>query len=276
MPQDTMLEAFVPDFSGLSSPAWAPLLSGPRERAAEAREFLQMTDYELDRDDYLKIFGEASDYAKQCTELAKSFCDIFAIHLAVKLGIPHGVRFARYDHAFDRVVALAPLRTVRWILDRCGEKRHRSLDGLKPREFEALWDFAPEAGDLQSEAVTRAMRMMGPPRSANCCVRSAIPGSRRRRSGRSRSMRRHSRSRTRSIRTNTGPRGSAADARSTRSRPVARRTRRCAHARDTDNRPRLIGRRPLAIGPHRLATPFGRSHLRDDPETRRRRGHYRS
>jgi hypothetical protein len=162
MPQEMMLEAYVPDFSGLSSPAWAPLLSGPRERAAEAREFLQMNDHELDRDDYLKIFAEAADYAKQCTALAKSFCDIFAVHLAVKLGIPHGVRFARYDDAFDRVVALVPLRTVRWILDHCAEKRHRSIDGLKPSEFEALWDFKSEAGDLQSEAVTRALGMMDP------------------------------------------------------------------------------------------------------------------
>lgn len=162
MPQEMMLEAFVPDFSGLSSPDWAPLLSGPRERAAEAREFLQMSDYELDRDDFLKIFAEAGDHEKQCTALAKSFCDIFAIHLAVKLGIPHGVRFARYDNAFDCVVALVPLRTVRWILDQCGEKRHRSLDGLKPSEFEALWDLEPEAGDLQSEAVTWALGMMDP------------------------------------------------------------------------------------------------------------------
>ena len=162
MPQEMMLEGFVPDFSGLSSPAWAPLLSGPRERAAEANEFLQMNHNEFNRDDFLKIFAEASDYAKQCTLLAKSFCDTFAIHLAVKLGIPHGVRFARYDDAFDRVVALVPLRTVRWILDRCAEKRHRSLDGLKPSEFEALWDFKSEAGDLQSEAVTRALAMMDP------------------------------------------------------------------------------------------------------------------
>lgn len=160
MPQEMMLEAFVPDFSGLSSPGWAPLLSGPRERAAEANEFLQMRENELDREDFLKIFAEAGDHAKQCTELAKSFCGIFAIHLALKFGIPHGVRFARYDHAFDRVVALVPLRTVRWILDRCGEKRHRSLDGLRPREFEALWDFKPEAGDLQSEAVTGALGLM--------------------------------------------------------------------------------------------------------------------
>jgi hypothetical protein len=158
MPQEMMLEAFVPDFSGLSSPAWAPLLSGPRERAAEARAFLQMNIDEFDRDDFLRFFAEAADYAKQRTALAKSFCDIFAVHLALKLGIPHGVRFARYDHASDRVVALVPLRTVRWILDRCGEKRHRSLGGLNPNEFEALWDFVPEAGDLQSEAVG----MMGP------------------------------------------------------------------------------------------------------------------
>lgn len=162
MPQAMMLEAFVPDFSGLSSPGWAPLLSGQRERAAEAGEFLQMKDNELDCDDFLKIFAEAGDYVKQCTELAKSFCDIFAIHLAIKLGIPHGVRFARYDHAFDRVVVLVPLGTVRWILDLCGQKRHRSLDGLDPREFEALWNFEPDASDFQSEAVTRALRMMNP------------------------------------------------------------------------------------------------------------------
>jgi hypothetical protein len=155
-----MLEAIVPDFSGLSSPIWAPLLSGPRERAAEAREFLQMSDYVLDREDYLAIYAEAADQAKQRTELAKCFCNRFAIHLAIKLGIPHGVRFARYELAFDRVVALVPLPTVRWILARCGEKRHRSLDGLKQSKFEALWDFEPQAGDHQSEAVTRALGMM--------------------------------------------------------------------------------------------------------------------
>jgi cytochrome c1 len=59
-------------------------------------------------------------------------------------------------------VALVPPRTVRSILDRCGEKRHRSLDGLKPSEFEALWDFKLEAGDLRSRAVTEALRMMDP------------------------------------------------------------------------------------------------------------------
>lgn len=159
MPQETTLEAYVPDFSGLSSPAWAPLLSGPRERAAEARSFLQMND-EFDRDDFLKIFAEAADDQKQRTALAKSFCDIFAVHLALKLGIPHGVRFSRYDHASDRIVASVPLGTVRWILDRCGEKRHRPLDGVMPSEFEALWDFDWEAGAVQSEAVNRALEML--------------------------------------------------------------------------------------------------------------------
>jgi hypothetical protein len=161
MQQQMTLEAFVPDFSGLSSTVWAPLLSEPRRRAAEAHEFLQMYD-EFDREDFLRFFAEAADYAKQCTALAKSFCDIFVVHLALKLGIPHGARFARYDHASDRVVALVPLRTVRWILDRCAEKRHRSLDGLKPSEFEALWDYKPEAGDRQDEAVVRALGMMDP------------------------------------------------------------------------------------------------------------------
>ncbi|WLA83203.1 hypothetical protein [Bradyrhizobium elkanii] len=159
MPGETMLEGYVPDFSGLSSPAWAPLLNDPRWRAAEAKAFLQMHD-EFDRDDFLKIFVESADYEKQCTAIAKSFCDVFGIHLALKLGIPHGVRFARYDHAFDRIVASVPLGTVRWLLDRCGEKRHRSLDGLKPRDFEALWDFDWKAGDRQSEAVSRAFEMM--------------------------------------------------------------------------------------------------------------------
>lgn len=157
--EEKMLEAYVPDFSGLSSPAWAPLLSAPRERAADDRVFFQMYE-EFDRDDFLKIFAESADFGKQCTALAKSFCDAFAIHLALKLGIPHGVRFARYDHAADRIVASAPLGTVRWLLDRCGERRHRPLDGLKPRDFEALWDFDPEVGAPQSEAVNRALEMM--------------------------------------------------------------------------------------------------------------------
>lgn len=170
-----MLEAYVPDFSGLSSPAWAPLLSGARERAAEASAFLQMHD-EFDRDDFLRFFAASADPAKQRTALAKSFCDDFAIHLALKLGIPHGVRFDRYDHAFDRVVALVPLGTVRWILDRCAERRHRPLDGLKPIEFEALWDYDWAAGEHQSEAVKRALDMMDSVAAGKLLRAFASPG----------------------------------------------------------------------------------------------------
>ena len=44
------LKGYMPDFSGFSSPAWAPLLSGARYRAAGARAFLQM-HHEFDRRD---------------------------------------------------------------------------------------------------------------------------------------------------------------------------------------------------------------------------------
>jgi hypothetical protein len=158
--ETTMLEAFVPDFSGLLSPAWAELLSGARVRAAERHEFLQMSDYKLDREDYLKIFAETGDYAKQCSEVARSFCAIFGIHLAIKLGIPHGIRFARYDADCDRILALVPLPTVKRILDFCGERRHRSLKGLKRGAFEPLLGFMPELGDRPSEAVTECLQLL--------------------------------------------------------------------------------------------------------------------
>lgn len=170
-----MLEGYVPDFSGFSSPAWAPLLSGPRQRAAETTVFFQMYD-EFDSDDIMKILAEAADPARQRTALAKSYCDTFAIHLALKLGTPHGVRFARYDHDGDRIVALVPLGTVWRLLDRCVERRHRPLDGLKPRDFEALWDFNWEPGDVQSEAVTRALGMMDPVAVGKLLRAFASPG----------------------------------------------------------------------------------------------------
>lgn len=123
MTEPMILEAFMPDFSGFSSPDWAALLSGPRERAAASYEKLHEGDNRpLDRDDYLKIIDEVGDRARQCAEIAKSFCDIFGIHLALKLGIPHGLRFSRYDAESDRIVALVPLFTVRNILDRCEER----------------------------------------------------------------------------------------------------------------------------------------------------------
>lgn len=155
------LEAYLPDFSGLSSPAWQKLLHEPRQHAAESYEFLQMSDYRLDREDYLKIVTEAADYAKQCSELAQSFCDIFGIHLALKLGMPLGVRLDRYDAGFDRIVVTVPLGTVKRILDLCGERRHRPLDGIKLRDFDPLWDgTAHEPPESRSEAVTRCLQML--------------------------------------------------------------------------------------------------------------------
>lgn len=152
-----LLEAFMPDFSGLSSPGWTTLLSGPRERAAESYEKLHAGDNRpLDREDYLKIFDEVGDHDRQRSEIAKSFCDIFGIDLALKLGIPHGVRFDRYDAEGDRIVARVPLFTVRVILDLCEEKRHRPLEGIVPAEFEPLWQLAPESGEL-SEAASRCL-----------------------------------------------------------------------------------------------------------------------
>jgi hypothetical protein len=157
-----MLEAFLPEFSGLKSPAWAGLLAGPRIRAAESHEFLQMSDYRLDRDDYLDILDAAHDPAKQCSELAKSYCTMFGIHLARKLGIPHGLRFERYDADADRIVALIPIPAVCWILRRCGDKRHRSLEGIKPREFEPLWDLGPESDGNRSEGAEQCRRRLDP------------------------------------------------------------------------------------------------------------------
>ncbi len=158
MLQEKMLEGYVPDFSGLNSPAWAPLLSGPRERAAKANAFFQMHD-EFDSDDFLKFFAASSDPAKQRAGLAKAYFEVFAVQLALKLGIPHGTRFGRYDQASDRIVALVPLGFVRWLLDRCAQKRHRPLEGLKPGTFEALWDFhVPRHGYLPPSIPQRSTR----------------------------------------------------------------------------------------------------------------------
>lgn len=155
------LEAYLPDFSGLSSPAWQKLLHEPRHHAAESYEFLQMSDYRLDREDYLKIFTEAADYDKQCSELAQSFCQTFGIDLALKLGMPLGIRLERYDASFDRIVVTVPLGTVKRILDLCRERRHRTLEGLRLRDFEPLWDgTAHEPPEGRSEAAARCLQLL--------------------------------------------------------------------------------------------------------------------
>jgi hypothetical protein len=162
MPQETMFEAFVPDFSGLSSPAWAEVLDGPRWRSADRYAASEDGDRRLDHGDFLNAFAEATDHSRHRTTLARSYFDTFAIRLAMKLGIPHGIRFERYDPACDRILACVPLGTLKWIMDHCELRRHRSLEGLKLREFEPLHSFEPSLGDIPSDAVARCLEMLDP------------------------------------------------------------------------------------------------------------------
>lgn len=161
MPKEmTILEGYLPDFSGLATPTWVEFLVGQRERAAENYEFLQASDYTLDRNDYLEIFLEAADYPEQTSNLAKSICDIFAVRLALKLGFPLGIRFERYDYRLDRIVVAVPVTTVRNIMDRCGARRHRRIDGIDPNEFEPLWIDLAEARLDASEVAARCKRLL--------------------------------------------------------------------------------------------------------------------
>jgi hypothetical protein len=66
----------------------------------------------------------------------------------------------RDDADCDRILALVPLPTVKRILDFCGERRHRSLEGLKRSAFEPLWGFMPELGDHPSEAVKGCLQLL--------------------------------------------------------------------------------------------------------------------
>jgi hypothetical protein len=143
----TMLEGYLPEFSGLQSEAWAPLLYGPVQRAAEGYASSQESDRKLNHVDFLAAFAEAGDFARQCSTIARSYCEIFAIHLAIKLGIPHGVRFERYDEGSDRIVVTVPLPAVLFILNQCDEKRHRSLEGMNLSDFEPFREFALKLGN---------------------------------------------------------------------------------------------------------------------------------
>ena len=73
MSQKTMmLEGYLPEFSGLLSEAWAPLLHGPAKRAAKDYASSQDSDRKLDRVDFLDAFVEAGDFPRQCSTLARS------------------------------------------------------------------------------------------------------------------------------------------------------------------------------------------------------------
>ena len=52
--------AFLPEFSGFASAGWAALISGPRRRAAESGELIEMNDGVLDPGDFLAIFDETA------------------------------------------------------------------------------------------------------------------------------------------------------------------------------------------------------------------------
>lgn len=162
MPQTTtMIEGYVPEFSGLQSEGWEPLLYGPAKRAAKDYAASQDGDGKLDRVDFLDAFAEAGDFPRQCSRLARSYCDIFAIHLALKLGIPHGIRFERYDEGSDRIVVTVPLPAVLFILNQCEEKRHRSLQGMKLSDFEPLREFALKLG-TGAVAIPEGKRLLEP------------------------------------------------------------------------------------------------------------------
>jgi hypothetical protein len=157
----TTLEAYVPEFSGLLSEAWEPLIYGPAQRAARDYASSQDSDRKLDRVDFLDAFAEAGDFPRQCSTIARSYCDIFAIHLALKLGIPHGIRFERYDEGSDRIEVTVPLPAVLFILNRCDEKRHRSLEGMNLSDFESLREFALKLGN-GTAAILGGVRLLEP------------------------------------------------------------------------------------------------------------------
>lgn len=181
--QTTMLDGYVPEFSGFQSDAWAPLLCGPVQRASEDYASSQQDDCKLDQVDFLAAFAEAGDFARQCSTIARSYCDIFAIHLAIKLGIPHGVRFDRYDEGSDRIVVSVPLPAVLFILNQCEEKRHRSLEGMNLSDFEPFREFALKLGSgtvampagkrlLEPSVVTTLLRAFSNPSIEKTAIRA--------------------------------------------------------------------------------------------------------
>jgi hypothetical protein len=181
--QMTMLEGYVPEFSGFESEAWVPLLYGPVQRASEDYASSQGDDRKLDHVDFLAAFAEAGDFARQCSAIARSYSDIFAIHLAMKLGIPHGIRFERYDAGSDRIAVTVPLPAILFILNQCEDKRHRSLEGMKLSDFEPFRELALRLGSgtvaipagkrlLEPSVVTTLLRAFSNPSIEKTAIRA--------------------------------------------------------------------------------------------------------
>ncbi|UFW42303.1 hypothetical protein [Bradyrhizobium sp. WSM471] len=162
-PPPIMLEVYLPEFSGFSSPKWAALLAEPRIRAAEIFSLQHQPEGELDFGEYLDLLDEVLDFEKQCSEVARSVCLTFAIHLATRVGFPHGLQFERYDAAADRIVAKIRLTAVRRLLDLCSQRRHRPLEGIVPGDFEPLWEADWDSAERRSEATARCLRALDPP-----------------------------------------------------------------------------------------------------------------
>ena len=132
--QQMTFEAYMPHFSGFSSPAWASLISDPQQQAARDYAKDQAAEHGLDCQDYLNIFEQMGVSEKQRSLLAQEFCKSFKIRLAHALESPHGLQFERYDFGTDRIVVSIPLSTVQ-----------RLVMLFKLVELAPLLNFAPDA-----------------------------------------------------------------------------------------------------------------------------------
>ncbi|ULL01507.1 hypothetical protein [Bradyrhizobium sp. I71] len=147
-----MFEAHLPEFSGFASPGWAALLSGPRLQAAQSRELIAMNDHVLDAEEYLEIFEETVDEARQRSALSRSFFEIFRTHLSAAHDLGEGLRFQEYDAGADRVVAGIPLPTVMRIVGLHVD------DGTLPAAFAPLAEIVRGSGERAYEIALRRLR----------------------------------------------------------------------------------------------------------------------
>jgi hypothetical protein len=118
-----------------------------------------MNDYVLDAADFLQIFDETADEVRQRSEIAKSFFEIFSIHLMSAHGIGDDLQFDKYDAEADRVVALVPLPTIMRIVELCARAQHGAIEGTLPEDFVPLRNFIPW-DDRQGEKAVSHLRSL--------------------------------------------------------------------------------------------------------------------
>ncbi|MDX3965534.1 MAG: hypothetical protein QHD01_02905 [Bradyrhizobium sp.] len=154
------LELFVPGFPGFATPEWASLLSEPRRSAArQYAEFGGGKSSRLDENDYMRLFEEVGDQEAQRTAIASNYVQMFGIKLALNLGIPHGLRFLRYDVETDRILASLPLGALRWILENRATDERGSC-GVSPEDREAIIEYGYDPSEVPSIAAARALRRL--------------------------------------------------------------------------------------------------------------------